>query len=101
MSPAMNVALQYLIVALIVIPCAFYAVGVFSPQTKRRMQRSAAQWLLQAQRPARLRQFGLRILPAEQAKGCGAGCSDCNNCALPAQTAEQPLIDLRSSLPRR
>jgi hypothetical protein len=97
----MNAALQYLIVALIVLPCAIYTAGVFAPQTRRRTQRSAAQWLLQAQRPARLRQLGLRILPDEQAKGCGAGCSDCNNCAPPAQSAEQPLIDLRSSLPRR
>lgn len=96
----MNVALQYLIIALILIPSAFYALGVFAPQTKRRIQRSAAQWLLKAQRPARLRQLGLRILPVEQAKGCGAGCSDCNNCAPPAQSAEQPLIDLRSSPPR-
>lgn len=97
----MNVALQYLIIALILIPSAFYALGVFAPQTKRRIQRSAALWLLQAQRPQRLRQLGLRILPVEQAKGCGAGCSDCNNCAPPAQSAEQPLIDLRSSGQRR
>ena len=96
----MNTALQYFIVALIVIPSAFYAVGVFSPQTKRRAQRGMALWLLKAQRPMKLRQLGLRMLPAEQAKGCGAGCSDCNNCAPPAQSAEQPLIDLRSS-PRR
>ena len=97
----MNFALQYLIIALILIPSAFYALGVFAPQTKRRIQRSAALWLLQAQRPQRLRRLGLRILPAEQAKGCGAGCSDCNNCAPPAQSAEQPLIDLRSSGQRR
>ena len=97
----MNIALQYLIIALILIPSAFYALGVFAPQSKRRMQRSAALWLLKAQRPQRLRQLGLRILPLEQAKGCGAGCSDCNNCAPPAQSAEQPLIDLRSSAPRR
>ena len=97
----MNVALQYLIIALILIPSAFYALGVFAPQTKRRAQRAMAQWLLQSQRPARLRQLGLRILPLEQAKGCGAGCSDCNNCAPPAQSAEQPLVDLRSSAPRR
>ncbi|WP_029922123.1 DUF6587 family protein [Nevskia soli] len=96
----MNDALQYLIVALIVIPSAFYAVGVFSPQTRRRVQRSAALWLLKAQHPAKLRQFGLRILPVEQAKGCGAGCSDCNNCAPPAQSPEQPLLDLRTP-PRR
>ena len=96
----MNDALQYLIVALIVIPSAFYAVGVFSPQTKRRVQRGAALWLLKAQHPAKLRHFGLRILPVEQAKGCGAGCSDCNNCAPPAQNSEQPLLDLRSP-PRR
>ncbi|HWY25179.1 MAG TPA: DUF6587 family protein [Nevskia sp.] len=90
----MSTALQYLIVALIVLPCAFYAVGVFSPQLKRRMQRGTALWLLKGTRPQRLRQFGLRLLPAEQASGCGAGCSDCNNCAPPAQ-AEQPLLDLR------
>ena len=94
----MSAALQYLIVALIVLPCAFYAVGVFSPQLKRRMQRAAALWLLKASQAQRLRQFGLRLLPAEQASGCGAGCSDCNNCA-PPQNAEQPLLDLRS--PRR
>jgi len=87
-------ALQYLIVALIVLPCAFYAVGVFSPQLKRRMQRSAAVWLLRPQRAASLRRVGLRLLPPEQAAGCGAGCSDCNNCA-PPQSAEQPLLDLR------
>jgi hypothetical protein len=97
----MNTTLQYLIVALIVIPCGFYAAGVFSPTTKRRVLRAAALWLLKAKHPQRLRQFGLRILPAEQAKGCGAGCSDCNNCAPPARSAEQPLIDLRSSLPPR
>lgn len=97
----MNTALQYCIVALIVIPSAFYAVGVFSPQTRRRAQRAIAMWLLGGQRPLKLRQLGLRILPVEQAKGCGAGCSDCNNCAPPAQSAEQPLVDLRSSSTRR
>ena len=91
----MSTALQYLIVALIVLPCAFYAVGVFSPQLKRRMQRAAALWLLKGSHPQRLRQWGLRLLPAEQSSGCGAGCSDCNNCAPPAQ-AEQPLLDLRA-----
>ena len=91
----MNLALQYLIIALILIPSAVYALGVFSPQTRRRLQRSMALWLLKAQRPQRLRQLGLRMLPVEQAKGCGAGCSDCNNCAPPASSAEQPLIDLR------
>lgn len=96
MSPAMNVALQYLVIALIVIPCAIYAAGVFSPALKRRAQRGAALWLLDARRPARLRRLGQQLLPAEQAAGCGAGCSDCNSCAPPARSTEQPLIDLRS-----
>ena len=95
----MSTALQYLIVALIVVPSAVYAVGVFSPQLKRRLQRRAALWLLAPQRPQSLRHYGLRLMPPEQASGCGAGCSDCNNCAPPAANAEQPLIDLRQ--PRR
>src|SRR5581483_4256340 len=37
----MSTALQYLIVALIVLPCAFYAAGVFAPQLKRRALRGA------------------------------------------------------------
>ncbi|MBV8063334.1 MAG: hypothetical protein JOY51_07040 [Nevskia sp.] len=94
----MNTGLQYLIVALIVLPCAFYAVGVFSPLLKRRTLRAAALWLMRVQRPPALRKLGLRLLPPEQATGCGAGCSDCNNCA-PPQSAEQPLLDRRS--PRR
>lgn len=95
----MTAALQYLIVALIVVPSTVYAVGVFSPQLKRRVQRRAALWLLARQRPQALRRYGLRLMPPEQASGCGAGCSDCNNCAPPAANAEQPLIDLRA--PRR
>jgi hypothetical protein len=95
----MSNALQYLIVALVVVPSVFYAVGVFSPQLKRRTLRAAALWLLKTSQPQRLRQFGLRLLPAEQAAGCGAGCSDCNNCA-PPQSTEQPLLDLRVP-PRR
>ncbi len=95
----MSAALQYLIVALIVLPCAFYAVGVFSPQLKRRTLRTAALWLLGPRRAPALRRLGLRLLPPEQAAGCGAGCSDCNNCA-PPQSAEQPLLDLRTT-PRR
>jgi len=94
-----STALQYLIVALIVLPCAFYAVGVFSPQLKRRTQRGAALWLLKPERVPAVRRLGLRLLPPEQASGCGAGCSDCNNCA-PPQSAEQPLLDLRTT-PRR
>jgi hypothetical protein len=97
----MSNALQYLIVALIVIPCAFYAVGVFAPQARRRVQRRIALWLLQPQRPQGLRRYGLRLMPPEQASGCGAGCSDCNNCAPPPANREQPLVDLRSSAPRR
>jgi hypothetical protein len=94
-----NATLQYLIVALIVVPSAVYAVGVFSPQLKRRMQRRVALWLLAPQRSQVLRRYGLNLMPPEQASGCGAGCSDCNNCAPPAANAEQPLIDLR--VPRR
>jgi hypothetical protein len=91
-----SAALQYLIVALIVVPSAFYAVGVFSPRLKRRAQRGLALWLLAPQRGPALRRYGLRLMPQEQASGCGAGCSDCNNCAPPAAKAEQPLIDLRT-----
>ncbi|HZR34451.1 MAG TPA: DUF6587 family protein [Nevskia sp.] len=90
----MSTALQYLIVALIVLPCAFYAAGVFAPQLKRRALRGAALWLLRPERAPALRRLGLRLLPPEQAAGCGAGCSDCNNCA-PPPSAEQPLLDLR------
>jgi hypothetical protein len=92
----MNAALQYLLVALIVVPCAVYALGVFSPGAKRRAQRAAALWLQQPRHLPALRRLGLRLLPAEQAQGCGAGCSDCNNCAPPARSVEQPLIDLRA-----
>lgn len=95
----MSTALQYLIVALIVLPCAFYAVGVFSPALKRRLQRGVALWLLRPERAPSLRRLGQRLLPPEQAAGCGAGCSDCNNCA-PPPNAEQALLDLRST-PRR
>lgn len=91
----MSLALQYLVIALILVPSAVYAAGVFAPQARRRAQRSMALWLLKAQRPQRLRLLGLRLLPPEQAQGCGAGCSDCNNCAPPAPRAEQPLLDLR------
>jgi hypothetical protein len=94
-----SAALQYLVVALIVLPCAVYAVGVFSPQLKRRALRAAALWLLQPTRGPGLRRLGLRLLPPEQASGCGAGCSDCNNCA-PPQSAEQPLLDLRPTIRR-
>jgi hypothetical protein len=41
--------------------------------------------------------LGLHLLPPEQSSGCGAGCSDCNNCAAPARGGEQPLLDLRAS----
>lgn len=87
---------QYVVVALIVIPCAFYAVGVFAPQLKRRAQRRLALWLAAPQRPPAVRRAGLRMMPAEQSAGCGAGCSDCNNCAPPPTGKEQPLLDLRS-----
>lgn len=96
----MNTTLQYLIVALILVPSLVYAVGVFSPQLKRRLQRRAAQWLTAPRRPQALRRYGLRLMPPEQAAGCGAGCGDCNNCAPPAANAEQPLVDLRAQ-PRR
>jgi len=91
----MNAALQYALVALIVVPCAFYAVGVFAPQLRRRAQRGVALWLAAPRRPRLARRAGLRLLPEERSSGCGAGCSDCNNCAPPA-AAEQPLIDLRA-----
>lgn len=97
----MNAALQYLVVALILVPSAVYAVGVFSPQLKRRLQRRAALWLQAPRRPQPLRRYGLRLMPPEQAAGCGAGCSDCNNCAPPSANAEQPLIDLRTPSSRR
>jgi hypothetical protein len=89
----MSLLLQYLVIAAVVLPCAFYAVGVFSPRLKRRILHDSALWLLKPARPAPLRKLGLRLLPPEQAAGCGAGCSDCNNCAPPQ--AEQPLVDLR------
>jgi hypothetical protein len=89
-----SLALQYLLVALIVLPCAVYAAGVLSPPLKRRALRGTALWLLRPGRSQNLRQWGLKLMPPEQAKGCGAGCSDCNNCAPPAG-AEQPLLDLR------
>ena len=91
----MNLWLQYLVIAAVLVPCAFYAVGVFSPRLKRRILHDSALWLMRAGRPQPLRRLGLRLLPPEQAAGCGAGCSDCNNCAPPSSSAEQPLADLR------
>lgn len=90
----MSLALQYLVVALIALPCAAYAAGVVAPGLKRRTLRSIALWLLKPGHSQNLRQWGLKLLPPEQARGCGAGCSDCNNCA-PPPAAEQPLLDLR------
>ncbi len=76
--------MQVLIVALLVVGCAGYAVWTLMPAALRRPLATA---LLTWPLPARLR----RTMEAAVRQGSGCGCDGCDHAAKPAPAAVQPI----------
>lgn len=76
--PAVWLALQYAIVALVVLASAWTVLAGQFPQAARRLRVGAALWLLRDSRAAWMRAWGTRIAPRTTvgADGCG-GCDGC------------------------
>jgi hypothetical protein len=95
-------SLQGVVVGLAVAVSAFYALGIFAPRLRARLQRAAGGWLSRDGRPRWLQAVGRWMIPpASAAAGCGGGCSSCDSCgsaAPPPQQGAQPLqfVDRRA-----
>jgi hypothetical protein len=89
----MSPGLQSLLVAVIVLACAWRALARFAPKTAWRWQAALSFEFERAHRPGWSRAVGRWLRPRAVAAdgGCGSGCNTCGGCALPAPGSRNPL----------
>ncbi|MBJ6980937.1 MULTISPECIES: DUF6587 family protein [unclassified Luteimonas] len=75
-----GLAVQYVVVALVVLLAAWMALRRQFPGTTRRLRIAIALPLVRDGRPAWMRRLGLRIAPAGSGGGAACGNTSCGGC---------------------
>jgi hypothetical protein len=92
---------QYIVIALIVLASALYALRKLAPLLTNRWLAAASISFSQSTRPAWMRAIGQRLQPKQATGSCSDGCSTCGACgSKPPAAAHTDAIPLEFR-PRR
>jgi hypothetical protein len=75
-----SLLVQYIVIALIVLASALYALRKLAPMLTNRWLASASVHFSQPGRAAWVRAFGRRLQPKQATGNCSDGCSTCGAC---------------------
>jgi len=90
-----NLLLQYIVIGLVVVVSALYALRKLAPQLTSRWLAAASILLSRPEHSAWLRSLGRRMQPKQATGSCSDGCDTCGSCGpKPPATARPGAVPL-------